>query len=132
MSMILVKKGTSDEFSIGDGSDPIDVGAVNLDDTNSPTTEESTVLNFEILASTYNYTALGMSILNEDTGINYELSITSAVAGFSDTVTPIDMDATGGDVRQDIWVKTIVDNDGSVAAGAKAVPDIQLTGTENQ
>lgn len=132
MSLTLVKKSTTDEFSIGDGTDPIDLGTVNLDDTSTPPTVESTVLNFEILASTYDYTGLGLAIISEDTGIDFQLSITSAVAGFADSVTPIDMDATGGDVLQDIWVKVIADNDGSVSAGDHAVPDIRLTGTENQ
>lgn len=132
MSLILVKKSTSDEFSLGDGLDPIDVGSVNLDDSGTPTTEESTVINFEILASTYNYTGLGLTLVNEETGINYQLSITSAVAGFAESVVPVDMDATGGDVRQDVWIKAIVANDGTVSSGDHAVPDIRLTGTENQ
>jgi len=132
MSLILVKKSTSDEFSLGDGTDPINLGTTNLDDTSTPPTVDSTVINFEILASTYSYTGLGLSIISEEAGIDYKLSITSAVAGFADSVTPIDMDATGGDVRQDVWVKAVVSNDGTVAAGAHATPDIRLVATENQ
>ena len=130
MALILVEKGTATEYSIGTGITPLDVGTVNLDDSGTPTTEESTPLNFEILASTFNYTSLGLTLVNEETGINYELSLDNI--SYLDTVVPIDMDATGADVRQDIWLKAIVDNDGSVAAGDHAVPDVRLTGIENQ
>jgi len=131
MGLQLVKKGTTDEFSFdGSGSDPVDVGTVNLDDTGTPPTVDSSIVNVEILATTFDYTGLGMSIVTEEAGVDYQLSLDGVV--FTDTISPIDMDATGADVRQDVWIMTVVDNDGSVAAGDHTGADVRLVATENQ
>jgi len=131
MGLQLVKKGTTDEFSFdGSGSDPVDVGTVNLDDTGTPPDVDSSIVNAEILATVYDYTGLGMSLITETTGVDYQLSLDGSA--FSESISPVDMAGSGGDVRQDVWIKTIIDNDGSVAAGSNVTADIRLVSTQNQ
>lgn len=140
MALILVKNGTSDEFSLGDELDPV-VNAVTLDDDSSPATVDSDSVNFEIKASTYNYTGIALSVTSEEAGIDYKLSLNntdwhdSLTGGASDDLVNGvigDMDATGGDVTKDVYIKAVVDNDGSVSSGNHATPNLQLTATENQ
>jgi hypothetical protein len=126
----LVKKNTTDPFSTGDGSDPIVTDMSPLDDSGTPATIESEVLNVEILATDYEYSTILLEIISEEAGIDYKLSLDNV--SFVDTLTVPDIDASGADQRVDVYIKTVVANDGSVSAGSYAAPDIRLTRTENQ
>lgn len=140
MSLQLVKNSTTDEYSYGGaGDDPVP-NTVTLDDSSTPATEETNILNLEIRATDYLYEAIALSIENEEAGINYELSLdntnwfdalTSGAGGLDIGEIP-DMDATTINKTQDVYVKAIVANDGSVTAGTKTTPKLRLIGTEIQ
>ena len=134
MAITLVKKGTTDEFSFdGSGSDRINFGNVTLDDTGTPPEIESTPLNVEILATTYLYDNVDLTIQSEQAGVDMKLSLDNST--WFDALTSVqigDIDATGSDQRVDIYVKAEVANDGTVSAGSITAPDIRLTATENQ
>lgn len=134
MALALVKNGTTDEFSVGDGSDPITLADVQLDETGG--TVDSAVLNIEIRADTYLYENIGLSVQNEESGIDWKFSLDqsnwhdSLVGGAADDAVAGEigpMDATGAPVTKDIYLKAVVTNTSAVAAGAHITPDIRLT-----
>ena len=139
MAIILVKNGTADEYSYGDGTDPISFTDT-LTDSGSPSTIDSSIVHTQIKASTYLYSNIAVTIVNEQTGMDYKLSLnqtnwfdslTSGAGG--DTVGQIaNMDGTTGDKTEDVYIKCVVANDGSVSSGTKTTPDVRLAWTENQ
>ena len=140
MSLQLVKHDTTDEYSYGGaGDDPVP-NTVTLDDSSSPATEDTNVLELDIRATTYEYTGIALSIVNEDTGVDYKLSLDninwfdtlSSGSGGLDIGEIPDMDATEGVVVQNVYIKSVVDNDGSVTAGTKTTPKLRLESTEIQ
>ena len=139
MSLTLVKNGTTDEYSYGDGTDPLSF-TVTLDDDNDPTTINSNTVTAQIRATTYLYTGISMSVVNEDSGIDYKLSLdntnwfNSLASGTGgDSVGQIpNMDATGSTVTDLVYIRATINNNGTVTAGTKTTPNIRLSFTENQ
>jgi hypothetical protein len=140
MAFQLVKTGTTDAISTGDGTDPWSISGVTLNQSGTPATIDSSPVQAELLAQTYLYSGISMQLISEAAGIDYKLSLdntnwfdalTSGAGG--DAAGEIaDMDATGSDVRKTVYMKVVVANDGSVTAGTKTAPDIRITRTENQ
>ncbi len=137
MSLSLVKKATSDEYSLGPGDDAIP-NSVLLNNLNIPETKESNALNFELLAENDYFTGIALSILNEDSGRDYKLSLDrtywhgSLSGGVSDDAENGiigNIDAGGGNVRKDIYVKAVVDNNGSISSGIFTTPQLKLIAT---
>lgn len=121
--LTLVKLGTIDEFSLGDFLDPI-INSATLDDTGTPPTVISDVIQCQLLAENYLYEDIGMSFNSELPAINYELSLNNS--NWHDTLTggliddPVNgvighMDASGGEVRTEIYVRVVADNTGLVS-----------------
>lgn len=140
MALILVKNGTSDEYSYNDaGTDPLSF-TVTLDDDGTPATIDSNVITAQIKATTYSYTGISVSVISEDTGIDYKLSLdntnwfdslTSGTGG--DSAGQINtMNAVSATVNKTIYIKAIINNNGTVSAGTKTIPNIRLAFTENQ
>lgn len=140
MSLVLVKEATTDEYSFGGaGDDPIP-NTVTLDDDNVPPEMTSNVVIFQIRATNYTYEGISLAVINEETGINYQLSLDninyfeSLVSGNGGDANGeiADIDATGGAVTKDVYAKVFVANDGSITAGTKTVPKMRLISTEVQ
>lgn len=140
MAITLVKTGTTDEYSIGTGLDPI-ATTVTLDDTSTPATEDSDVEVAQIRCTTFEYQDIAISIQTEtDTGVDYKLSLdntnwfdalTSGAGG--DAAGEIDdIDATGGPEVKTVYIKAVVDNDGTTTAGVNDNAKVRLTATEIQ
>lgn len=140
MAITLVKTGTTDEYSIGTGLDPVTL-AVTLDDTSSPATKDSDTEITQIRCTTYEYQDIALSIQTEtDTGVDYKLSLnntnwfdalTSGSGG--DAAGEIDnIDATSGTVIKTVYIKTVVDNDGTTTSGVNDNAKIRLVATEIQ
>jgi len=140
MAITLVKNGGSDEYSIGTGLDPITLAA-SLDDTSTPATEDSDTETAQIRCTTYEYQDIALSIQTEtDTGVDYKLSLdntnwfdelTSGAGG--DAAGEIDdIDATSGTVTKTVYIKAVVDNDGTASAGLNDNAKVRLTATEIQ
>jgi hypothetical protein len=139
MSLILVKQGTTDEFSFDDsGSDPVSLAATLTDEG---TTVDTNVVIAELLATTYAYTDITVDIPSEDTGIDFKFSLddvnwydnlNSSPSGNLPAGTIPEPDATGGDVRQTVYIKAVVDNDGTVPTDLYEDAQVQLSFTENQ
>lgn len=116
-----------DYLSEGDGSDPASVSGV-LDGQGG--TVDSAVLTLYLIATTFRYTNISLAVdANEDAGIDWKISLDNV--NFFDSVTPNDMDALGGDQVLPIYLKAVVNNDGSVPTGVFTNPDINLTYREN-
>jgi hypothetical protein len=137
MAITLVKKGTTDEFSFGDNSDPITFQNVNIDNSGDPPTIESPILNVELL-STENIYHPVLSIISEETGIDYKLSLDNSnwfdalsYGTGGDAAGEInEIDASGDDVRKDIYIKIIIANNGSVSTGNKTAAKVNLIENE--
>jgi hypothetical protein len=139
MSLTLVKQGTTDEFSFdGSGSDPVSLAAT-LNDTGG--TLDSNVVTAELLATTHAYTDITLDISSEDAGIDFKLSLDgvnyhddldSSPSGDLAAGTIPEPDASGGDVRQTVYIKAVIDNDGTVSANTYEDAQVSLAFTENQ
>lgn len=135
MSLKLSKNNTPvyDYFSEGDGTDPISVsGTVN----GSEGTVDSNVVDVYLIATTYRYTGIALSLLNEDAAkINWKISA-DAGATWKDSLTSTDlpdMNALSADQTKALKVKAVFTNDGGAsqpATGIYTVPDIRITATE--
>ena len=140
MSFELVKKGTTDQFSTGSGNDPVS-NEVTLNDTGTPVTIDSDVVNVELFAQDYLYTSISMQLINEETGIDYQLSLDNSnwfnllsSGSVNDDSAGIigDLNASGSFLRKDVYVKSVNSNDGTVSIGNHTIPDLQINFTENQ
>jgi len=128
MSLKLAKNNTSpyDYYSEGDGSDPVTV-SVTLD--NSGGTSDTNVVTAYLVATDYNYTGITVTTQNEETGIDWKLSLDNST--WADSINPADMDATSGDQTTPVYLKAVVNNDGTVATGNYTQADVKITATEN-
>lgn len=112
---------------------PAAPATVTLDNTGSPATVDSAVVDLYLIARTYNYTGIAMSIANEQAGMDWKLSADAGTT-YKDSLDSTDlpaMDATSADVVKAIKVKAVVANNATVATGIYTVPDIQTVSTEN-
>ncbi len=128
MSLKLAKNNapTYDYYSEGDGTDPVSV-SVTLD--NSGGTSDTDVVTAYLIATTYNYTGITVQPVSEETGVDWKVSLDNS--NWYDSVNPTDMDATGGDQNTTIYLKAVVNNDGTVSTGNYTAADVQITATEN-
>ena len=112
---------------------PAAPATVTLDNSGSPATVDSAVVDLYLIARTYNYTGIAMSIANEQAGMDWKLSADAGTT-YEDSLDSTDlpaMDATSTDQVKAIKAKCVVSNNGTVATGIYAVPDIQTVSTEN-
>lgn len=143
MALQLIKNGTSgspDEYSIDpSGADPVNMGTVILDDTGTPVYEFSSVVQTQLLATTYVYTSITVSLTTETAGVNYELSLTGAnptsvpgTGGWGETLNFASLGIASSQEDVDVFVRTAVTNNGSVNPGQDIVCNIRIDATENQ
>lgn len=118
-----------DYYSTGDNSDPVTVtGTLN----GAGGTLDSSVVTAYLVATTYRYTAISLTVSNEQAGIDWKLSLNNST--WLDTVTPTDMDALSVDVVTPVYIKAVLTNDGSgnqPVTGIYTTPDIRIQATEN-
>jgi len=138
MALQLVKNGTSDDFSFGGaGDDPISK-SVNLDDTGG--TINTNTVTAQLRATTWDYTNISMSIQSEESGLDYKLSLDNtnwhdslASGNGGDAAGQIaNIDATGGTQTKTVYIRAVVNNNGTVTAGQKTAAKVRLNFTENQ
>lgn len=137
MSLRIAKDNTTpyDYYSDGDGSDPISVAAT-LDGSGSPATiTVSPITDMFLVAEdeTGNigtYTNISIALVNEETGINWEVSA-NGVDSWGESISPADMDVSATDKTLKIYLRAVINNDGSVLTANYAVPDLKITATEN-
>ena len=127
MSLQLSSTNTSpySYYSTGDGSNPISE-TITVD--NSGGTLDTPVDTVYLVATTYSYTGITVQPVSEETGIDWMVSLDNST--WAESVTPADMDASGGDQVTTIYLKAVVNNDGTVATGTYTAADIQITATE--
>lgn len=135
MSLKLAKNNTPtyDYFSEGDGTDPLSVSATV---TGGGGTVDSNVVDVYLVATTYRYTGIALSLVNEDAPkINWKISA-DAGATWKDSLSSTDlpdMNALSADQTKALKVKAVLTNDGTAnqpATGVYTVPDIRITATE--
>lgn len=128
MSLKLSKNNapTYQYYSTGDGSDPVTVSAT-LD--NAGGTVNSSTVTAYLVATTYKYTGISMTVINEQAGIDWKLSLNNST--WLDTITPADLNALSADVNCPIYIRGVVNNNGTVTTGIYTTPDIQISSTEN-
>jgi len=128
MSLLISKTNTSpyDYVSQGDESNPISV-SVTLD--NAGGTITSSAVTAYLVATQYNYTGITAQPINEQTGINWQVSLDNAT--WAESVTPADMDGRTTDALTTVYLRAVVANDGTVATGNYIQADVQVNATEN-
>ena len=128
MSLKLSSTNTSpySYYSEGDGSNPI-TASVTLD--NSGGTLDTNVVTAYLVATTYSYTGITVQPVNEETGIDWQISLDNAT--WAQSITPADMDATAADQVVAVYLKAVVANDGTVDIGNYVAADIQINATGN-
>lgn len=112
---------------------PAAPATVTLGNSGSPATVDSAVVDLYLIARTYNYTGIAMSIANEQAGMDWKLSADAGTT-YEDSLDSTDlpaMDATSADQVKAIKIKAVVANNATVATGIYTVPDIQTVSTEN-
>lgn len=139
MAIQLVKTSTTDEYSPGSGqtinSDPVVMGTVIIDETGTPATYTTPTVVADVRATTYLYTGVTVTVVNDSAAINYEISLNGTTGwgqGPLSMGTGGTMDATGGTVTDQIYVRTIVQNAGTTPAGINNTAKLRLDATENQ
>lgn len=113
-----------DYLSEGDGSNPA-ASSATVNGTGG--TSIGTVLILYLIATTYNYTGLSVTPVNETAGINWQVSLNGSA--WAESVNPGDMDARAGDQVTTLYLRPVVDNDGSVGVGTYTACDIEVAAT---
>jgi hypothetical protein len=115
-------------YSSGDGSSPVSVSGTI---TGTGGTVDSTVVTMYLIATTFRYTGITLSLVNEQAGMDWKLSLDNIT--FADTRAPADMNALVTDQVITVYAKCVLANDGSgnqPVTGIYTVPDIRITATE--
>lgn len=111
-------------LSEGDGSNPA-ASAATVNGTGG--TSIGTVLLLYLIATTYNYTGISVTPVNEEAGVNWQVSLNGSA--WAETVSPADMDARAGDQVIAIYLRPVVNNDGSVPVGTYTACNIEVAAT---
>jgi hypothetical protein len=129
MSLQLASNNTTPYayYSVGTGSTPIKCKAI-LDSSGGTVTATSEQPVY-LVATDWRYSGISLAFINEQTGINWQIS-TDGVS-YGETISPADMDALTTDQTVQIYVRAIFNNDGSVDTGLYTAPDVQITAVEN-
>jgi len=128
MSLQLSKTNTApyDYVSQNDGTNPISVN-VTLD--NSGGTVTSSTVTAYLVATQYNYTGITVQPVNEEAGLNWQVSLDGTT--WAESVTPADMDGRTADAITNVYFRLVATNDGTVTTGNYTLADVQVTATEN-
>lgn len=126
MSLKLSKTNTPayDYYSEGDGTDPV-AAAITLDGTGGTVT--SSVITAYLIATLLSYTSITVEPINEETGINWQVSLDNST--WAESVTPPNLDATSADQVDTIYLRAVALNDGSVTPGAKIACNVRVAAT---
>jgi hypothetical protein len=127
MALKLVKVGTTDEFSFGDESDPI-INSVTLDGSGG--TEISNELQIDLYADSGSYEDISLEIVSPDAGIVYQGSLTGVDFDDINSLIIPTVDAVSTPQRIPLYLRVVVDNDGTVTGGSYTNPDLKLIATQ--
>lgn len=127
MALKLVKVGTTDEFSFGDESDPI-INSVTLDGSGG--TEISNELQIDLYADSGSYEDISLEIVSPDAGIVYQGSLTGVDFDDINSLIIPTVDAVSTPQRIPLYLRVVVNNDGTVTGGSYTNPDLKLIATQ--
>ncbi|MGE0919436.1 hypothetical protein [Trichlorobacter lovleyi] len=127
MSLGLAKNNAPeyDYYSSSDGSDPVSASALL---NNSGGTVNSGTVTAYLIATTFRYTGITVGLSGEQAGIDWKLSLDNST--WADSVNPSDMNALVSDVAIPIYIRAVVNNNGTVNTGLYSAPNITFTSTE--
>lgn len=124
----VVKYGTTDEFGteFDFPADPIP-NQITVDYSGGSL--YSNIVHAELRASLPKiYTNIQLQVISQEAGRVYEASLDGVDYDLLSTgISFPDMDSTGGELRQDVYFRISVDNDGTVTPGIYDTPKIRLT-----
>lgn len=103
------------------------VSSVTLDNVGG--TKDGSTATLYLVATTFRYTGISVSVDNEQTGVDWKLSLNNST--WLDTLAPSDMNALSADVVIPVYVKPVVNNNGTVSTGKYTTPDLSVAYTEN-
>ena len=128
MSLLISKTNVSpyDYVSQGDGQNPVSA-SVTLDNTGGTVT--SAAITAYLVGTTFNYTGITVQPINEQVGINWQVSLDNVT--WLESVTPADMDGRTTDAVTTIYLRAVVVNDGTIGTRNYTQADIQVSATEN-
>lgn len=129
MSLQIAKNSSPpyDYYSSGDDSDPISRSVV-LD--GDGVADVSNVLTAYLVATTYSYTDITVSVVDNPAGVTWEVSLSSG-SGFGSSVSPDDMDASIADQTTAVYLRATVADDGSVDPSVVTAPVIRISYIES-
>jgi hypothetical protein len=136
MSLKLSKNNAPayDYYSEGDGTDPVSI-AVTLDGSGDPATIAGSptvpvyLVAVDDTGNIGSYTDIVLSLTNEETGLNYELSDDNAI--WAESLNMADMDVSADDQVVQIYVRCSATNDGSILTNNYTAAKIAINATEN-
>lgn len=128
MSLKLSKNNIApyEYFSEGSGLDPITTQVI-LDNTGG--IKGSDVVSVFLVATTFNYTTIVVAPINEETGIDWKVSLDNIT--WFNSVNPVNMDALIEDQNIPIYFATVLNNDGSVITGNYIQCKVRIIAVEN-
>lgn len=115
---------TYDYWSEGTGANP---GASSASADGSGGTVNGDVVTAYLVAVGNSYSGISVAPANEETGINWQVSLDGATWGV--TVYPSAMDATSADQVITLYFRPVVTNDGSVPPGLYTACNVQVAAT---
>jgi len=136
MSLKITKDNTAtpDEYSSGDGTDPVAV-SLTLDGSSIPATVIGVpATNIFVWANDdtgfiSSYVDVVVSIAGSDTGITWELSADGST-GWAASINLADMDVSSTHAATQIYARAVAVNDGTVATNIYTTPDITIDAIE--
>jgi hypothetical protein len=137
MSLKITKDNTAtpDEYSSGDGTDPVSV-SLTLNGSGTPATVSATpatdifVWADDDTGSIDNYSGVAVGITGADTGITWELSLDGST-NWGASINLADLDVSVSHQAVQIYARATALNDGSVATANYTTADIEVSATEN-
>ncbi len=121
-----VVDGTATWQCVGLTTDLISIG-ITL--TNAGGTLNSDTVSAQLVASSYKYTDITITVSNEQPGIDWKLSLNNV--DWFDSLTPADMDALSANVVTPVYIRYVINNNSTVPTGVYSTPDINISSTEN-